>query len=89
MNRRNLFYWWFTYDVIKNMIMQIIMNLPQILVWDIKPYNVPLYDIYSYLDQRKQSYGPKKLEDFPLRYMGKCACGHSFAHQHGHGNIDV
>ena len=30
-------YWWFAYDVIKNMIMQIMINLPQILIWPIRP----------------------------------------------------
>ena len=36
-------YRWFTYDVIKNMIMQIKINLPQILICLIRPYNVSLY----------------------------------------------
>ena len=26
-------YWWFAYDVIKNMIMQIMINLPKIMKW--------------------------------------------------------
>ena len=62
-------YWWFAYDVIKNMIMQIMINLPKILIWPIRPYNVSLYQILTYLDQ--QSYGPKKFENCLLCYMGK------------------
>ena len=30
-------YWWFAYDVIKNMIMQIMIDLSQILIWPIRP----------------------------------------------------
>ena len=42
---------WFAYNVIKSMIMQIMTNLPQILVWPIRPQNVSLYRISSYLKQ--------------------------------------
>ena len=54
------------------MITQIMIDLSQILIW---PQNASLYKIWSHLDQRKQSYGQKKLESFPLCYMGKCAAG--------------
>ena len=74
--------WWLAYDVIKNMTMQIMINLPQILLWPIRPYNVSLYQLWTYLDQRKQSYGPKKLENFLLCYMGRWAGKQSFAYQH-------
>ena len=30
-------FWWFAYDVIKNMIMQIMIDLSQILIWPIRP----------------------------------------------------
>ena len=36
-------YWWLAYDVIKNMIMKIMINLLQILIWPTRPYNVFLY----------------------------------------------
>ena len=39
----------------------------------IKRVSVP--EISSHLDQRKQSYGQKKLENFLLRYMRKWAGG--------------
>ena len=55
------------------MIMQIMINLPQILTWLIRPHSVSLYQILSCLDQQKQSYGPKKLEDFLLLHMGNWA----------------
>ena len=29
--------YWFAYDAIKNMIMQIMINVPQILIWPIRP----------------------------------------------------
>ena len=77
------------YDVIKSMIMQLMIILLQILIWPMKPHDLSLYKIWSYLDQLKQSYGPMKLEDFLLCYVGKWACGHSFAHQHGCRNINV
>ena len=44
-------YWWVAYDVIKNMILKIIINLPKISIWPIGPYNVSLYQILTYLDQ--------------------------------------
>ena len=87
-----LIYWWFAYDVIKNMIIQITTNLLYILKWAIRSYKVSLYKIQSHLDQQKQSYGSKKLEkleDFLLCYMGKRAGRLSFAHQHGYCNINV
>ena len=42
---RNLCYWWFTYEAIKNVIMQIMINLLPILIWPIRLYNMPLYQI--------------------------------------------
>ena len=38
-------YRWFAYDVIKNLIMQIMINLLQILIQPIRLYNVPLCQI--------------------------------------------
>ena len=35
----------FAYDVIKNMIMQIMINFPKIWICPIRPYNVSLYRI--------------------------------------------
>ena len=35
------------------------------------------------LDKWKESYGPKKLENFLLPHMGKWVGGHSFAHENG------
>ena len=40
-------------------------------------------------DQRKQSCGQKKLDNFRLCYMGKWAREHSLAHRHGCRNINV
>ena len=48
-------YWWFAYDVIKNMIMQIMIN---------KTRTRAVYQICKHLDQRKQSYRQKNLENF-------------------------
>ena len=45
---------WFAYDVIKNMIMQTMINLVQILIWTTRLYNASLYQIRSYLDQTKR-----------------------------------
>ena len=36
-NVYTLGYWWFAYDVIKNMIMQVMIDLSQILIWPIRP----------------------------------------------------
>ena len=72
---RPCIYWWFECGVIKNMILQIMIDLSQILVWSIRPQNVSLYQIWSHLDQRKQSYKQKKLENFLLCYIGKWAGG--------------
>ena len=44
--------------IITNRIMQIMINLPQILMWPIRP-NLKLFGLM------KQSYGPKKLNHFP------------------------
>ena len=33
-------YYWFSYDMIKNMITQIMINFSQILVWSVRPYNM-------------------------------------------------
>ena len=57
-------YWWFAYDVMKNVTMEIMINFLQNLIWSVGPYKVCLYQIWSNLDQSKQSYGPKKLENF-------------------------
>ena len=77
------------YDVNKNLIKQIRINLLQILIWPIRPYSLSLYHIWTYLDQWKQIYGPKKLENFLLCYMRKWVGGHSFAHEYGCHNISV
>ena len=37
--------WWFAYDIIKNMIMQIMIHLLQILICPVRQYNVSLYPI--------------------------------------------
>ena len=81
--------WWFAYDVIRNMTMQIMTNLPQILLWPVRPYSASLYQFWTYWDQWKPSYGPKKLENFLLCYMAKWAGRCSFAYQHGCCNINV
>ena len=39
------------YDVIKSMIMQIKINLPKILIWPIRPYNVSLYQIVAWVNE--------------------------------------
>ena len=49
------------------MAMQIMINLPQIFIWPIRPYNVSLYQIWTYLDQWKQSCGP--LEPFLSHFL--------------------
>ena len=56
--------WWFAYDVIKNMTMEVMINWPQILIWPVGPYHLSLYQMGSHLDQPKQSYGPKSLDKF-------------------------
>ena len=33
-------YWWFPYDVIKNMTMLVMINLPQFLLKPMRPYNI-------------------------------------------------
>ena len=43
----------------------------------------------SHLDHEKQSWWPKKLENFLLCYVGKWAGGHSFAYQYGCWNINA
>ena len=78
----NYVYWWFAYDVIKNMIMQIMINLLQILMWTIRPYDMSLYQIWSYLNERTQSYRPIKLENF-CYIMWENGAGHSFADYDG------
>ena len=82
-------YQWCVYDVIKNMVMQIRINLPEILIWPTRPYIVSLYQLSSYLDQRKQSYGPKKFDNFLLCYMGKLSWWEFCAQQHGCHSINV
>ena len=57
-SKRTMTLWGFSYDVIKDLIMQIMVKLPQILIWPTTSYNGFLYQIWSYLDERKQSYGP-------------------------------
>ena len=77
----------------QNMILQIMINLPQISIWPVRSHNASLYQIWSYLDQWEQSYGPKKLDNFLDNflscYMGRWAGGHSFAHHQGCRNINV
>ena len=72
-------------NVIKNMTTQIMINLPQILIWPVRPYNNSLYQIWSYFDQSKQNYRSKNLKSFLLRNMGKWV----YARQHGCHNINV
>ena len=38
-------YWWFAYDVINSMIMQILIDLSQILIWPIRSQNVSPYQL--------------------------------------------
>ena len=45
--------------------------MPQILIGPIILYKLSLREIWSYLDQQKQNYGAKKLENFLLCYMRK------------------
>ena len=78
------FHWWLAYDVLKSLIMQIMIDFPQILVSPVRP----LYQIWSHLDQRKQSYRQMKLEYFLLCYVEKWASGVS-SHQHGCCDINV
>ena len=40
-----LSFFWFAYDVIKSMIMQFVINVPQILIWPRTPYKLSLYRI--------------------------------------------
>ena len=53
------------------MIMQIMINLLQILIWPIGPCKMYFHQISSYLGQRKKSYRPKQLDEFFLCNMGK------------------
>ena len=40
-------------------------------IWPVRPYNVLLYQISSHLDQGRQSYISKKLENFFVTLYGK------------------
>ena len=67
------------------MIMQIMLNFSQlVLVWHMIPYSLSFYQIWSHLDKWKQSYGPKKSENFSwcTSVCGKMGYGipHSFTH---------
>ena len=64
-------YSWSAYDVIKILSMQIVVNLLQMLIWPIRPYDMSLYQIWSYLDLWKQSYGQKKSDIFSVMLYGK------------------
>ena len=45
-----------SYDFIKSMIPQIIVNFTQILVWTLRSYNMSVDQLSSHLDHAKQSY---------------------------------
>ena len=74
-------YWWFAYDVIKNMTMQIMINLSY---KTIQCVSVPNLNVFKPMKTEFE-----KLENFLLCYMGKWAGRHSFAYQHGCRNINV
>ena len=57
-------YWWFAYDVIKDMIMQITINFPQILIWSIRPYNMSLTKFEVIWANENRVTGKKMLEIF-------------------------
>ena len=62
----------------KNMVMQILINFIQILVWPVRSsYRLSLYQfevIWTYANVI-WTYGPKKLQNFLLCYMGKWTGG--------------
>ena len=63
-------YWWFAYDVIKNMIMQITINLPQIFIWPIKAYNVSVSNLKLFGPMRTELW-VKEVGEFPIMLYGR------------------
>ena len=58
------YYWSFAHDVIKNMIMQIMINLLQIVVWPLRLYNVSLPNLWP----MKTELRAKEVGEFSIRF---------------------
>ena len=72
------------------MIMQIMINLLQILIWPIGPYKMSfLPNLKLFGPTETASYRPKKLDKILLCYMGKWTGGHSYAYQNGCHDVNV
>ena len=59
----NICYWWFAYDIIKNIIMEIMIDLSQILIWHIKRVSVPNLKSFG---QTKTEVRAKEVEEFSV-----------------------
>ena len=64
-DRRTTFNWWFTYDVIKNMMTQIMINFFQIIVWPVRPYNVSVPNLYLFRLLEKEL-SAKEVSEFSI-----------------------
>ena len=68
-------YCWFSYDVIKSMTMQIMINFFQILGWPLRPYNLSVSNLKS-LGQMKRELWAKEVSDFSIILYGEMGWGH-------------
>ena len=69
--------------------MQIVISLRKILIIACDTTQRAFVPNFKLFWAIKQSYGPKKLENFFLYYMGEWAGGDAFAHKHGYRNINA
>ena len=76
------------YGVIKNMIMQIMINLPQILIWPMRPQKVSVPNLKLF-GSIKTELLAKEVGESSIMLYGKMGWGHSVAYQHGCRNINV
>ena len=86
-----LTHWWLAYDVIKNIIMQIMINLPQ-LFYSLKDITMCLCIKFEVVRNNENIVvGPRSWRIFyyVTVYMGKWVGRHFFAHHHGCCNIIV
>ena len=75
-NVYTLGYWWFAYDVIKNMIMQVMIDC--VSVPNLKSFRPTKTKLWA-----------KEGGEFSIMLYGKMGWGHSLAYQHGCRNINV
>ena len=71
-------YWWFANDVIKNMIMQSMINLPQTFFMACETIQrVSVSNLKSF-EPMKTELWAKEFEQFPLCYMGNGQVGMAY-----------